>query len=58
MMGGHALMFLTMLGAMLLRRHDYTHHHGTWPWRRRVVAHVAGGAEEAAEDPRVAARSR
>jgi len=51
-------MFLTMLGAMLLRRHDYTNHHGTWPWRRRVEAHVAGGAEEAAEDPRVAARSR
>ena len=58
MMGGHSLMFLTMLGAMLLRRHDYTNHHGTWPWRRRVEAHVAGGAEEAAEDPRVAARSR
>ena len=56
-MGGHSLMFLTMLGAMLLRRDDYTHHHGTWPWRRRVEAHVAGGAE-AAEDRHVVARSR
>jgi flagellar biosynthetic protein FliP len=35
-MAGHALMFLTMLGAMLVRRHDYAHHHGTWPLRRRV----------------------
>jgi flagellar biosynthetic protein FliP len=42
MMGGHSLMFLTMLGAMLLRRDDYTHHHGTWPWRR-------GGHAEAEE---------
>ena len=40
MMGGHSLMFLTMLGAMLLRRHDYTHHHGTWPWRRGRHAEV------------------
>jgi hypothetical protein len=46
MMGGHSLMFLTMLGAMLLRRHDYTHHHGSWPWRRSRRARV----EEAEAD--------
>ena len=38
MMGGHTLMFITMLGAMLVRRDDYTHHHGTWPWSRRRSA--------------------
>ncbi|MGH3456970.1 DJ-1/PfpI family protein [Aeromicrobium sp.] len=38
MMAGHIVMFLTMLAAMLLRRHDYTHHQATWPWhvRRRT----------------------
>lgn len=40
MMGGHSLMFLTMLGAMLVRRRDYTRHHGTWPWRRGRHAEV------------------
>jgi transcriptional regulator GlxA family with amidase domain len=58
MLAGHVLMLFTMLAAMLLRRHDYTHHHGTWPWRRRVAAPVAGGSDETAEDPRVSARSR
>jgi len=33
MTAGHLLMFLTMLAAMLLRRQDYTHHHGTAPTR-------------------------
>lgn len=28
MMGGHTLMFLTMLAAMLVRRDDYVNHHG------------------------------
>lgn len=34
-MAGHTLMFLTMLAAMLLRRHDYTHHHAKSLWRSR-----------------------
>ena len=34
MLAGHGLMFLTMLGAMLLRRQDYTHHHAARPWRK------------------------
>jgi hypothetical protein len=29
-------MFLTMLAAMVVRRQDYMHHHGTLPWRKRV----------------------
>jgi flagellar biosynthetic protein FliP len=41
MMAGHVLMFLTMLAAMLLRRQDYMHHHGTLPWRKRVTAVAA-----------------
>ncbi len=53
MMGGHTLMFITMLGAMLVRRHDYTHHHGTWPWSRRRSAAVE---EPAAERPRQSTR--
>ncbi len=58
MLAGHVLMLFTMLGAMLLRRQDYVHHHGTLPWRRRAEARVAGESEDAVEDPRVAARSR
>jgi flagellar biosynthetic protein FliP len=46
MMGGHTLMFLTMLGAMLVRRGDYTHHHGTWPWNRRRSTPVEDPAAE------------
>ena len=42
MMGGHTLMFFTMLGAMLIRRQDYMHHHGTLPWRKRTVPVAAG----------------
>ncbi len=34
-MTGHMLMFLTMLAAMLLRRQDYSHLHGTAPLRIR-----------------------
>jgi hypothetical protein len=34
MMGGHTLMFVTMLAAMLLRREDYMHRHGR-PLRTR-----------------------
>lgn len=30
-MAGHVLMFVTMLGAMLLRRREYVHRHGTTP---------------------------
>jgi flagellar biosynthetic protein FliP len=37
MMAGHMLMFLTMLGAMVLRREDYVNHHGR-PLRRRPSA--------------------
>ena len=40
MLAGHVLMLFTMLGAMLLRRQDYMHHHGTWPWRRGGHAEV------------------
>lgn len=47
-MAGHTLMFLTMLAAMLLRRHDYTHHHAKSPWRRlRRSAPVKGVSEHA-----------
>lgn len=28
---GHVLMFVTMLGAMLVRRHEYLHRHGATP---------------------------
>jgi hypothetical protein len=28
---GHVLMFVTMLGAMLVRRHEYLHRHGNTP---------------------------
>ena len=38
MMGGHTLMFLTMLAAMLLRREDYVNHHGRPLWARRRSA--------------------
>ena len=30
-MAGHVLMFVTMLGAMLVRRHEYLHRHGATP---------------------------
>jgi hypothetical protein len=43
MTAGHILMFLTMLGAMLVRRRDYVHHHGSWPGRRSGLASEAEG---------------
>ena len=38
------LMLFTMLAAMLLRREDYMHHHGTFPWRRRRPAPVGASS--------------
>lgn len=43
--GGHTLMFVTMLLAMLRRREEYSHHHG-FRWSRRDKARqVAEPAE-------------
>lgn len=44
MLAGHVLMLFTMLAAMLLRREDYMHHHGTFPWRRRRPAPVGASS--------------
>lgn len=45
-MAGHVLMFLTMLAAMLLRREDYAHHHGTGPVRKRQTSRVVNVAAQ------------
>lgn len=37
MIGGHSLMFVTMLIAMLARRAEYSHHHG-FRWSKPVAA--------------------
>lgn len=41
MIAGHLLMLFTMLAAMLLRRHDYSHHEGRLPWQRHRTALAA-----------------
>lgn len=46
MTAGHVLMFATMLAAMLLRRQDYTHHHGA-----RSVGHRRTGRVEKVAAP-------
>jgi hypothetical protein len=42
--GGHILMFLTMLGAMIPRRVEYSHHHG-FRWSKPKPAAAPATAE-------------